>query len=361
MPMKISLLKRHEVQVLLRAGHRQKEVAAVAGLSTRTVQRIASEPLVTEFVEPARPRRGRPSKVEGIRDRITDWLQAEPFLAASEILARARAEGYREQKTALYSLVSALRTPDTVESLPAAFSEHDYGAARLRFFGGVDKRVYFFVTRLRFSRWMLASLVPDLKIETLARCMLAHFATLGGVPLVSVFLHPKASQWLTAPNSFQWCTSMADMALRLGFGLELEPAARWGVRKSRPANTVRRELALLQPFRDFFDMEAKLSDGVLETNRSVSRVTGDVPADLFEKEQRSLRPMSATPEKLPFRFSVCVREDASAWFEGKTLPMPSDASNRAAVVNLYADRLEIVADPFAIWHPWPQDANTKID
>ena len=57
MPMKISLLKRHEVQVLLRAGHRQKEVAAVAGLSTRTVQRIASEPLVTEFVEPARPRR----------------------------------------------------------------------------------------------------------------------------------------------------------------------------------------------------------------------------------------------------------------------------------------------------------------
>ena len=68
-----------------------------------------------------------------------------------------------------------------------------------------------------------------------------------------------------------------------------------------------------------------------------------------------------TPEKLPFRFSVWVREDATVSFEGKTLPMPSDASNRAAVVNLYTDRLEIVAGPFAIWHPWPQDANTKLD
>jgi predicted transcriptional regulator len=43
----IEMLKRHEVQVRRRAGHTWKEIAALSGVSVRTVRRIAAESEVT--------------------------------------------------------------------------------------------------------------------------------------------------------------------------------------------------------------------------------------------------------------------------------------------------------------------------
>ncbi len=37
------MLKRHEVEILLKAGHLQTEVARLTGVSVRSVQRIAEE------------------------------------------------------------------------------------------------------------------------------------------------------------------------------------------------------------------------------------------------------------------------------------------------------------------------------
>jgi uncharacterized protein YerC len=39
----IDMLKRHEVQVLRRAGHTWKDVAALSGISIRTVRRMAAD------------------------------------------------------------------------------------------------------------------------------------------------------------------------------------------------------------------------------------------------------------------------------------------------------------------------------
>ena len=43
----IDMIKRHEVQVLRRAGHTWKEIAALSGVSVRTVRRIAAEATIT--------------------------------------------------------------------------------------------------------------------------------------------------------------------------------------------------------------------------------------------------------------------------------------------------------------------------
>ena len=56
----IEMLKRHEVQVLRRAGHTWKEIAALSGVSVRTVRRIAAEADITTIdnaAERARYRR----------------------------------------------------------------------------------------------------------------------------------------------------------------------------------------------------------------------------------------------------------------------------------------------------------------
>ena len=47
------MMKRHEIQVLLKAGLPQAEVARIAGVSERTVRSVQGEPTVTE-VQPQR-------------------------------------------------------------------------------------------------------------------------------------------------------------------------------------------------------------------------------------------------------------------------------------------------------------------
>ena len=73
----IDMLKRHEIQVLRRAGHSQIEVATLAGVSRRSVQRVDTEVAVTH-IDTAREREvraiGRPAKAETFRAFIVDVL-----------------------------------------------------------------------------------------------------------------------------------------------------------------------------------------------------------------------------------------------------------------------------------------------
>jgi predicted transcriptional regulator len=62
----IDMLKRHEIQVLRRAGHSQREVAVLAGVSRRSVQRVDTEAAVTHIdigrEREARGSAGRPRR-----------------------------------------------------------------------------------------------------------------------------------------------------------------------------------------------------------------------------------------------------------------------------------------------------------
>ena len=53
------MLKRHEVEILLKAGHPKTEVARLSGVSLRSVKRIAQEKPVVEVDDKAEPTRGR--------------------------------------------------------------------------------------------------------------------------------------------------------------------------------------------------------------------------------------------------------------------------------------------------------------
>lgn len=83
------MLKRHEIQVLRRAGHSQIDVARLAGVARRTVQRIDTEAAVTD-IDTARARDargiGRPAKAEPFRSVVAAILAQEPQLLSVEIL-----------------------------------------------------------------------------------------------------------------------------------------------------------------------------------------------------------------------------------------------------------------------------------
>src|SRR5258708_16738129 len=107
----IDMLKRHEIQVLRRAGHTWMEVAALSGVSVRTARRVAEEAAVTTVdnaAERARRRVGRPSKAEAYREVVERALTDYGTLRSVELLHRARLAGYTDGKRALYVLAQTL-------------------------------------------------------------------------------------------------------------------------------------------------------------------------------------------------------------------------------------------------------------
>jgi transposase len=161
------MLKRHEVEILLKAGHSKAEVARLAGVSLRSVNRIAEEAPVVhvdDAVEREKRRIGRPSKVDDFRKFIVALLEETPDLPSLEILRRIREAGYRGGKTALYALVASIRPKEVkpligFEGLPGEFSQHDFGQVDVAFVDGSIRRIHFFASRLKYSRFIRVSVV----------------------------------------------------------------------------------------------------------------------------------------------------------------------------------------------------------
>jgi len=127
------MLKRHEIEILLKAGHGKAEVARLSGASLRTVKRIAQQgPVVhsDDAAERAQRQIGRPSRVATFRKQVTELLRQAPDPASLEILRRVRESGYQGGMTALYALVASLR-PKPARPLPSAPGPliYDFGTA----------------------------------------------------------------------------------------------------------------------------------------------------------------------------------------------------------------------------------------
>ena len=102
---------------------------------------------------------------------ILEILTQEPDLASLEILRRVREAGYEGGKTAVYALIARLRPKPAkplvrFEGLPGEFSQHDFGEVGVQFLDGTRQTIHFFASRLKYSRVMRISLVPDEKVET---------------------------------------------------------------------------------------------------------------------------------------------------------------------------------------------------
>src|SRR4051812_27256630 len=108
----IDMVRRHEIQVLRRAGHSLAETGRLVGVSQSSVQRVATEPAVATFdTDAERDRRavGRPSKAEPFRSFLIGELAVQPDVLSVELFRRAKLRGYAGGKSALFALVKELR------------------------------------------------------------------------------------------------------------------------------------------------------------------------------------------------------------------------------------------------------------
>jgi transposase len=226
----LGMLKRHELEILLKAGHRKVAVARLAGVSLCSVKRIAQESpgMQVDAAERAQRQIGRPSAAANFRKQVVGILQEEPDLATREILRRVRESGYRGGKTALYALVASLRAKPAkplvrFEGLPGEFSQHDFGEVKVKLLNGACQTIHFFASRLKYSRFMRVSWVKDERVETLVRTLADHLPSWGGRPLLCVFDRPKtiALEWRKNGEVTEWNPVFAYATLELGVGVEL--------------------------------------------------------------------------------------------------------------------------------------------
>jgi transposase len=360
----IDMLKRHEIQVLRRAGHTLEEVAKLADVSQSSVQRVVAEPAVTALDSAAqRGRRGvgRPGKAEAFRELLTAELAKQPGVRGVELLRRARLAGYAGGKSALYELIVEIRPRERpqplvrFEGLPGEFSQHDFGEVDVEFGNGTARRVHFFASRLKYSRWAQVSLVEDERVEALVRSLLDHFSAIGGIPLLAVFDRPKtvALAWRRDGVVTEWNPTFAGVALDLGLGIEVcwpySPRQKGAVENL--VGWVKGSFFKQRRFYDEEDLRRQLAEWHEEVNvQRSSRATGAPPAARMPEERARLRPLKVKPEELALRFPVMVGPTAEVVHEGRTYSMPPEAIGIAGTLYLYRERVRIVAGRFEAVH-----------
>lgn len=360
----IDMLKRHEIQVLRRAGHAQTEVAELAGVSRRSVQRVDEEPEVTHLdTTNAREQRaiGRPAKAEPLRPFIVELLTREPDLLSVEILRRAKHQrGYDGGKTALYELIRAMR-PTTVrpivrfEGLAGEFSQHDFGQVDVRFLDGSERRVHFFASRLKYSRWIEVAVVPNESAETLARALVDHFAAIGGIPLLAVFDRPKtvALKWTRDGQVTEWNALFAGVALDLGLGIEVcwpsSPQQKGSIENL--VGWVKGSFFKQRRFVDEADLLMQLAEWRTEVNtQRPCRATRVIPAVRLEEERPRLRPLKVAPDQLALRMPIVVGPTGDVLHDTHLYSMAPEAIGIAGTLFLYRDRVRLVAGRFDATH-----------
>ncbi len=359
----LPLLKRHQIQVLLEAGHSQQEVAELAKVSVRTVKRVATEAAVQHVDDPAERRSraiGRPSKVSAYHKFVAQLLQEEPRLMSLEILRRAKLRGYEGAKSAMYRLIAELRPREVevlmrFEGLAGEFSQHDFGQVEVTYLDGSKERVRFFGSRLKWSRWVEVALVRDETTETLVRSLAEHFEAFGGVPLCAVFDRPKtvALKWRKDGEVTEWNPTFAYAALELGFTAEVcwPYAARQKGSVENLVKWVKGSFFKQRRFHDREDLQQQLTQWLWEVNNErPSRATGVTPAQRLTEDRSRLRPLRISPEQLALRVPVHVGPTAEVHYDGRGYSMPAEAAGIPGTLYLYRDTVRIVAGRFEATH-----------
>jgi len=357
------MVKRHEIQVLRRAGHEQAEVARLARVSKRTVERVDGENAVTSFdTDRERARRGigRPSKAEPFRAFLVGELTVQPDVLAVELLRRAKLKGYDGGKSALYALVKELRPerPRPVvrfEGLAAEFSQHDFGHVDVKFLDGRKERVHFFASRLKYSRWVQVTLVENEQVEALVRAMVEHFAAWGGLPLLAVFDRPKtiALKWTKDGTVTEWNPTFGAVMLDLGLGVELcwprSPEQKGSVENL--VGWVKGSFFKQRRFVDNEDLLHQLTEWHQDVNtKRPSRATRIVPAVRLAEEQKRLRPLRVKPDELALRIPVHVGPTGYVVHDTHPYSMDPEALGLPGTLYLYRDKVRIVAGRFESEH-----------
>jgi transposase len=187
----LQFMERSTIYYLKQKGWTNVQIAEFTGHHRDTIARV-----LREDVDKHPQTRNRSSAVAVFDAQIAGWLDQNLLVSRMLELARADVEHpYTGGDTAFYDYVRKERrarkqTPRDLalrfEGVPGEFLQIDWGEVRDMAFTKPElagQTRYFFAARLKYSRYMYVSFHSDMREETLLRCLIGCFQTIGGVRL----------------------------------------------------------------------------------------------------------------------------------------------------------------------------------
>jgi transposase len=349
-------MERSTIYYLKQKGWTNVQIAECTGHHRDTVARV-----LREEVEKQPKTRNRSSAVAVFDAQIAEWLDKK--LPVSRMLELARADGehlYSGGETAFYDYIRKVRrtrkqTPHDLavrfEGVPGEFLQIDCGEVRNMEFtkAGLEGQTrYFFAARLKYSRFMYVSFHTDMREETLLRCLIACFTTIGGVPWVVVTDNMKTAV-LGRDEQHQpvWNPAYQKLAVEFKFHPEAcAPAS--GNQKGAVENLVKfvkGNFIAGRTFHDDVDLAEQCVGWLSHVNTErPSDATGQEPVVRLLEEQPKFGTLPVTAQDYGFFDCVVVSREGLVAIETNRYSVPAHLMGRAVTARIHATRIEVFAD-----------------
>ncbi len=347
-------MERSTIYYLKKKGWTNTQIAEFTGHHRDTIARVLREP-----VERPPAERERHSAIEVFDEQITGWL--EQGLNATRMLELARADGehpYTAGPTAFYTYIRkrrralGQRTAQEIavrfEGMPGEFLQVDWGEVREFAFTRPDlagQTRYFFAARLKYSRFMYVSFHTDMREETLLRCLIASFQTIGGVPWVVTTDNMKTAV-LGRDEQHQpvWHPAYQRLASEFGFHPEAcAPAS--GNQKGAVENLVKfvkNNFVLGRRFHDDQDLAEECQAWLQRVNtQRPNAATGEPPEGRLREEQERLGCLPENAADYGIFDSVVVSREGLITLETNRYSVPVAYVGQVLTVRLHAEHLEL--------------------
>jgi len=207
---------------------------------------------------------------------------------------------------------------------------------------------YFFAARLKYSRFMCVSFHTDMREETLLRCLIACFTTIGGVPWVVVTDNMKtAVLGRNAQHEPVWNPAYQKLAVECKFHPEAcAPAS--GNQKGAVENLVKFvkvNFIAGRTFHDDADLAEQCTEWLSHVNTErPSDATGQEPVVRLVEEQATFSALPATAHDYGFFDCVVVSREGLVAIETNRYSVPAHLIGRALTARIHATRIELFRD-----------------
>ncbi len=360
-------MERSTVQVLVKRGISQRQIAKELGRNRRTVARALREP-----VEQGAAKRAWRSQVDVYRERIEHWLaDGLPVVRMLELVRSDAEVPYVGSRSQFGEMVRRLRlerehertvqdVPLRFEGLPGEYLQVDWGEIRaFPFTQRAPSTRYFLACRLKYSRWVWLRWTTDMRQETLIRGLADCLVALGWVPWVLVFDNRKTVTsgrdsggrplWTPTVLSFAgdcaFCPQACDPGAPQQKGT-VEALIKWVKGNFLPGRT----------FADDADLAAQAGAWCLQANTRVCDATGEPPLLRLPAEAAAGGVLPASAHDYAVPVPGQVSPEALVAVRGNRYSVPIAHVGAPVTLRLHRDRVRIWRDQLLLAdHPRARD------
>jgi len=324
------------------------------------------EPAEKELLQ---PKRG--SLVDPYEDKIFQWMQEGiPVTVMLERVRKDAENPYEGGNSIFYQRVQGIRQEKKMtkqnaiwrfEGLPGEYLQVDWGERRQFPFTQIPGTTrYCFVARLKYSRWIYTEFHDNMRYETLIRCILGCFESLGGLPWVLVFDNMKTVVRMIAkrghvgpPTAGEkkdgnpvWNRRFRQFASEMGFHPDVcDPgAANQKGTVENGVKFVKGNFLAGRTFLDDEDLSMQLTQWLSERNNQKCQAHGHTPNELLPEEREVLEPLTETPESYGLLYLLRVNPESVIRFETNCYSVPEHLIGQIVTVRVASNELRIYHD-----------------